>query len=105
MLLCSALAVSVQNNVFVIAPDEDGVGFLAPNPAHDFTRLIIQNDEEARVQLAIVDVHGRLIRVKTVSLMKGYNQVYMDVSDLVPGVYEINLASPNRNRAFKLIKQ
>ncbi|WP_407523177.1 PQQ-dependent sugar dehydrogenase [Lacibacter sp. MH-610] len=78
---------------------------VAPNPAKDKTTVTIQSTADETVQLKVIDNTGRLIKVLTVNLVKGKNNLILEMSDLKAGLYYIDVTGKSINEKTKLIKQ
>lgn len=78
---------------------------VAPNPAKDKTTVTIQSTADETVQLKVIDNTGRMIKVLTVNLVKGKNNLTLDMSDLKAGMYYIDMTGKSINEKTKLIKQ
>lgn len=78
---------------------------VAPNPAKDKTTVTIQSTADETVQLKVIDNTGRLIKVLTVNLVKGKNNLTLDMSDLKAGLYYIDVTGKSISEKTKLIKQ
>lgn len=77
----------------------------APNPAKDKTILTIQSTADETVQLKVIDNTGRIIKVLTVNLVKGKNNLTLDMSELKVGLYYIDVTGKTISEKTKLIKQ
>jgi glucose/arabinose dehydrogenase len=78
---------------------------VAPNPAKDKTTVTIQSTADETVQLKVLDNTGRMIKVLTVNLVKGKNNLTLDMSDLKAGMYYIDVTGKSISEKTKLIKQ
>lgn len=78
---------------------------VAPNPAKDKTTVTIQSTADETVQLKVIDNTGRIIKVLTVNLVKGKNNLTLDMSDLKAGLYYIDVTGKSISEKTKLIKQ
>lgn len=78
---------------------------LMPNPVTNKTTLIINAVADETAQLKIVDNTGRIIRIMNVNLVKGKNNLTLDVSGFKTGLYYIDVTGKAINEKAKLIKQ
>ncbi|MEZ4948257.1 MAG: T9SS type A sorting domain-containing protein [Saprospiraceae bacterium] len=62
-----------------------------PNPAQDFTTLLILSKEATTTPLIIYDALGRIKKEMEVSLEKGPNQIPLDISQWPSGTYQVML--------------
>jgi len=79
---------------------------VSPNPVTSSTTLRIGAPDATKIKIALVNSSGVIVQNKQVSLLKGNNQVTMDMNNLQPGSYilSVNWNSGNRE-TFKLVKQ
>jgi trimeric autotransporter adhesin len=77
---------------------------LMPNPVTNKTTVIINAVADETAQLKVVDNTGRIIRVMNVSLVKGKNNISLDVSNFKPGLYYIDVNGKAISEKTKLIK-
>jgi hypothetical protein len=65
-----------------------------PNPAHEFLKIKMQLDSPADAKIRLFDLNGKLIRVlSTRALIKGDNELQMDISGIISGEYIIEIES------------
>ncbi|MBX9783458.1 MAG: PQQ-dependent sugar dehydrogenase [Chitinophagaceae bacterium] len=78
---------------------------LFPNPVTEKTNVLINAIADETVQLKVIDNTGRIIHVMNVNLVKGKNNVQLDVSRYKTGLYYIDVTGKAINEKAKLIKQ
>jgi pectate lyase len=65
-----------------------------PNPATNYTNLAFSLQQKSIATLSIYDLAGRLIKNSDLGFcLAGYNEVEINISDLKPGIYIIQLKS------------
>ena len=64
---------------------------LAPNPAQSVTMVSINSVDNKVVFLTIVDATGRVVLRTSAALVRGINNLQLDVSRLVSGLYNVVL--------------
>jgi trimeric autotransporter adhesin len=78
---------------------------LFPNPVTNKTNVLINAVADEIAQLKIVDNTGRIIRMMPVRLVKGRNNIILDMSNLGSGLYYIDISGKAINEKSKLIKK
>ena len=77
-----------------------------PNPANQQTELFLHNQEEKMMTISLHQLDGRLIRVVHDGyLPKGENRFSIELENLVPGVYFLQVNSNNDLSVYKIIKE
>ena len=71
----------------------ENITSLYPNPAIDQIRLNISMKRSETYEVMVVDMAGHCIQKGTQTLLKGDNELNMDVSSLSPGLYQVILSS------------
>lgn len=64
---------------------------LAPNPASDRITLSLDLDYDQTVSVEVIDVIGKSVVVQKSNMLKGTNQMPIDISVLSPGTYFIRV--------------
>lgn len=64
-----------------------------PIPAKDFLQIHIQALQKERIQLQLVDIRGKVIMEQFRELQSGDNQLQVEVNELSPGIYFLQLES------------
>lgn len=79
---------------------------LQPNPAESFTNLVFESQINAPGQLSILDINGRLVQEREVAVIKGTNNIPLNLSGLPSGNYNVRLemASASFNSQLSIIK-
>lgn len=77
---------------------------ISPNPVINSTTLTIQADKDETIQFFLHDVNGKLVLVKSVKLVKGSNQLRLDLQTIPAGNYFISSGS-DQFSTMKIIKQ
>ncbi len=79
---------------------------LSPNPANNIVKLSYEIVEtEADVKLKLLDINGQLIKEIVIDTPQLKGEINLDLSELVTGVYFINLQSNNQTAIKKLVVQ
>jgi hypothetical protein len=68
-----------------------GNPLLYPNPATSFVNLQLNSSFEGPAVVQILNTVGQLVKVFTVSITRGYNQVRFPVNDILPGTYLLRI--------------
>ena len=76
---------------------------LYPNPATDNLSVAISSNENASADLTIVNLMGQMVYSENVALNEGNNLLNVNVSNLTPGVYMINIRTNKGTSTQKLI--
>ena len=77
-----------------------------PNPVQKYFNLIIENSRPSNAVLRIIDVNGKLVEERNVTLNRGRNELNFELSDdLANGLYTITLSANGGEGQLKLIKQ
>ena len=79
---------------------------LYPNPASEFVYLNFNSDTEGLVNIQIVNSIGQLVKQHPLNIIKGHNQVKIQVSDIKSGMYllRINKGELNMTRKFVIAR-
>jgi hypothetical protein len=104
---------STGNTVFTkelvgdLSPVKDLVGvrssLLYPNPAESQTSLIVDLDRPIEATLIILDITGREMSRKSVSLNNGLNILDIDVDHLTTGSYTLSLSNQTGTMSTMLV--
>jgi hypothetical protein len=88
------------------ASDEELAVKVLPNPvAGDEVTVFVNSQEQASVELRVMDVSGNVNRTIKGSLIKGDNQLRVLVKNLKSGMYAIVIVFPSgRTSATKFIR-
>lgn len=82
----------------------NGIVQLFPNPAQSKTSLLLHAVVDETVKLRIIDNTGRLVIARSIPVVKGQNNVALDVSSLPAGFYYLEINGAYLNEKIKLIK-
>ncbi len=66
---------------------------LYPNPAHNLLNISLVSAKRQNATFIIVDMYGRRVTQKMVSLPEGTNIYQVNISSLAPGTYMLNILS------------
>jgi len=65
---------------------------VSPNPASETTRVYLTLKSDSKVEISMMNLSGRLAKgIQTTGFSKGNHYVAVDVSDIQPGVYILNV--------------
>lgn len=79
---------------------------LMPNPANDFSQLVINNFEEASLDVQVFSLTGQnLMQIQANNNGSGSINARIDMSALPAGVYIVQLRSQQQQQVLKLVKQ
>ncbi len=71
---------------------------IGPNPASDFLRISLPKDLPETGEMLIKDIAGRL--AKKIQVQQGSRVIRLDLSDLTPATYIVELQTPIEGRQF-----
>lgn len=77
----------------------------APNPFVSAIQVTIGSDKNENASISIIDVSGRELYKKPISLQRGVNRLTLDGSKYRPGSYYLKLTTADRVETIKLIRQ
>jgi PAS domain-containing protein len=66
---------------------ENGISSIYPNPTKGDLKLVISSTLDQVVQIKLIDIAGRLMSSKDISLMRGVNVIDLDYQQLPAGLY------------------
>jgi predicted esterase len=75
-----------------------------PNPANDKTTITINSNQNAKLNVSIVDNKGAVVRKQQTVLPQGSNQVTINLTGLAKGVYTLQAEWNGERKTAKLIK-
>ncbi len=76
-----------------------------PNPVSGSGTISIESDEISEANLRLIDLNGKLIQEKTLSLTKGENRFEQDFSTLPAGMYYIELKTDEGSLRTRILNQ
>lgn len=83
---------------------DDAAFRIYPNPASEIVNLRIQAGSAANIEISIYDISGRKVyQSQHFSLREGINKISLDVKDLIPGLYHINVLMGDLRLSHKLL--
>jgi hypothetical protein len=75
-----------------------------PNPANSITVIPIELPEAAQVNVSLLDMMGRTVKViEKNKLPKGNSKLFFDASDLAPGVYSVTLQTGSHSYSRRVM--
>ena len=77
---------------------------VAPNPVRGILNINIKNKEDARMDINLYDINGKISRSATIYTMNSTTS--LDVSDLPPSIYLLQISDKNGStiETYKIIK-
>jgi len=99
-----ALCNSIINSIATIGGVAAEISIF-PNPAQTYANLEISLGENVASEIQMVDVMGRKVWTKKVSLHSGKNIILLPLDAVATGVYLINVVSESGQFSQRLIKQ
>ncbi len=74
-----------------------------PNPAKDMLNIECSLKQKTLVQVEVMDIQGKQIKVQDFAMNKGENQVSIDLSDVQKGIYFVRMTSDCESLSQKLL--
>ena len=97
------------SNIVALINANKGLEFIniAPNPVTDGRfKLNIASAENAKMEIIITDVTGRIMIKQTSNLIAGFNAIDMNVVNLASGVYQIfGNTADGKTKVLQFVKQ
>ena len=103
-LASNAAALLTMNKSISDGEIEAGVA-VYPNPAQEHATVQITAPEASTATLQLYDSKGVLVQSRQVALLKGSNQVSLDLQTFAKGSYTLTLNWNNSSKSIPLIKQ
>jgi hypothetical protein len=75
-----------------------------PNPAINQLQINYESTEPGKVQIEIIDLHGKVVEKQILNNQNGTNHVTISVTQLPAGLYLLCFQSNNKLETFKFIK-
>ncbi len=69
---------------------------VAPNPVSERINVTFESNEQFNAQIIVSDLIGRQISAQKVEILRGGNNVYVNMSNMNSGIYFIQLRQANR---------
>jgi hypothetical protein len=78
-----------------------------PNPVHDFLRIHAYMDQGGELDLRLIDILGRVLLIRQVSFLQGYNDFMIYTGSLARGIYVLSVRDRvhGGHREVKLLKE
>ena len=76
---------------------------LYPNPASEFVYLNFNSATEELVNIQIVNSIGQLVKQHPANIVKGHNQIKIQVDDIKPGMYLLRINKGDLNLTKKFV--
>lgn len=78
-----------------------------PNPISNNANLSFKLQSEGKVSVNLIDLSGREIKTyaNKKQYKKGQHQFTLDISDVKPGIYFLNVSTEDHSQILKLVKQ
>lgn len=76
---------------------------LTPNPAQDITTLRLYATKQEANTLLIYDNAGKLVESRIINCNSGLNSINLDISNLLPGIYNLKLFSDSGTLSSRLV--
>jgi len=89
----------------VVAPTEDALLGVLPNPASSSTRLGLSLTSGQRVELVVTDMNGRVVLSRSAELGAGEQWLRVELSKLAGGVYPFTVKTADRVLTGRIVKQ
>jgi Secretion system C-terminal sorting domain len=72
-----------------------------PNPAADIIQVVVGSEDEASIEVQVINVIGQRIKSVQQNLLGGYTTVEINVSDIAQGVYAVKVITPTGEHTEK----
>ena len=79
------------------------VSNLLPNPTDSYAELFINSLKEMETQFVVLDVLGKVVQQRKVSIQVGQNNIPIEVQDLPQGIYFLSLTDGKEFISHKLV--
>ena len=78
-----------------------------PNPVHDKVFINILSANDSKIVIQLFDSKGSLVKLQNGTVLKGHNQIGIDMNYLISGVYNLIVSWNNgqMQKAARIIKQ
>ncbi len=76
---------------------------VSPNPTHGVFTVTYNSNNAGKVQLNVYDKTGKLMFTKTEQAVKGNNSYQLNVSNLINGVYNLQLINGSEQQQVKIV--
>jgi hypothetical protein len=68
------------------------VSSIFPNPVSEFSNLSFSSDKDKFIDLRVFDAVGKMVFSKTEQVIKGENEIHLDVSAFTKGIYYLRIS-------------
>ena len=75
---------------------------LAPNPAAEFTKLNIYSNKTIDTDISVLDLSGKVLHSTKTAINTGLNEILVNTSDLISGLYLIQIRNISGINTLKL---
>ncbi|MEP6466534.1 MAG: T9SS type A sorting domain-containing protein [Parafilimonas sp.] len=90
----------------VIVQNKPSILNVYPNPTSGNAYLVFNAVKEEKVSIVIKNVSGKALLKKEIVAVTGTNKILLDLSELIPGAYFINIINEKlEQQTLKIIKQ
>jgi hypothetical protein len=87
-----------------IADSENiNINHLYPNPTDGISNLTLNSKLPSNAKVNIYSIDGRLIAQSNKELMQGENNIRLDLTNIEPGMYFVEIMSKNERVTAKLM--
>jgi hypothetical protein len=101
----SVKAIVYSNILRLNLPIQKNEVLIYPNPAKDNIQLALTSDKKQEMKMMFYDFTGRLVEVKEFSLKQGTNVFSVNINQLKPGAYMVQLMTQSQTINKKLLIQ
>lgn len=77
---------------------------LFPNPATNSTSLVMTSNDNVQTEYVLINALGQVVKTKRIAIVSGHNHVDIDLFDLKPGLYTLQMNVSGSIYVSKLIK-
>lgn len=99
---CGAARPQAAKEEIVLEKPSPAEAKIYPNPAASEVQLTLTAEKEGPASIQVYSASGQTVLQKQVSLVKGFNQLRLDVSGLPNGIYTVQLISSGQGQSFRL---
>ncbi|WP_370087876.1 endonuclease [Ekhidna sp.] len=76
-----------------------------PNPVVERLTIRIEGDKDEEVKFRLMDMNGRVLLFKDVTLVDGANDIELDISTMEQGMYLLDIIQNNTSQLSKVFKK
>ena len=74
-----------------------------PNPADDYTNVIVNLEKSENVQLKLIDLTGKVITSRNYGNLSGAQQLTIPTASLEAGIYFVQVQIANEMKSLRLV--